>query len=80
METTKTRRLNGDAGSPAASDPNVWWHRCKVERDMVGTGHGEACSWCGRRQGDTPEIRDLTAHELEYISVVTDHGIAVLPR
>lgn len=47
-------RLNGDAGSPRASDRNVWWHHCRVEKDMVATGCDEPCSWCGRKEGEPP--------------------------
>lgn len=43
-------RLFGDAGSPRASDPDVWWHHCTAERDMIATGKGEPCSWCGRTE------------------------------
>jgi hypothetical protein len=43
-------RLNGDAGSPVASDPTMWWHLCRDSKDMEATGKGEPCSWCGRTE------------------------------
>lgn len=52
MDTDTKPQLNGDAGSPASSDPGKWWHHCRIAKDMVALEKGEACPGCARREGD----------------------------
>jgi hypothetical protein len=34
----------------APSPAGMWAHPCEKERDLVWTGCGQECSWCGAKE------------------------------
>lgn len=39
-----------DVAARELQERPMWRHLCSVEKDMVATGRGQPCSWCGREE------------------------------